>query len=183
VAAAFAHLCARCAVAAAAIGDRRRGAGLLAALLVRPRSGITISGPGATFTATTIQVYVLGAVATPGVYTLPPDARVHDAIAAAGGATREANLTSVSLAAQMRDGQSIYVPHTGETIPLLLGGKLNLNSTSAQDLRNALGIRLTIAKRIVAYRAAHGPFSAVNQLLLVPISRSEYDRMKDLVTV
>jgi competence protein ComEA len=125
----------------------------------------------------------MGAIATPGVYTLPPDACVHDAIAAAGGATREADLTRVNLAEPLRDGASVDVPCAGETILVWLAGKVNLNSASEQDLRYALSISLTIAKRIVAYRDAHGPFTAVSQLLLVPISRSEYDRIKDLVTV
>jgi DNA uptake protein ComE-like DNA-binding protein len=47
----------------------------------------------------------------------------------------------------------------------------------------ALGITLTTARKIVAYRTAHGDFTAVSQLLLVPISRTVYDRIKDLVTV
>jgi competence protein ComEA len=71
----------------------------------------------------------------------------------------------------------------GETVPLTLGGKLDINVASADDLHNALGVSLTIARRIVAYRVAHGSFTAISQLLLVPITRSEYDKVKDLVTV
>ena len=63
------------------------------------------------------------------------------------------------------------------------GGKLDINRANAEQMHDALGISLTIARRIVAYRATHGSFTAVSQLLLVPISRATYDRMKDLVTV
>jgi competence protein ComEA len=81
------------------------------------------------------------------------------------------------------DGQEIYVPQMGETIPLTLGGKIDINVASASDLHHALGIQLAIANRIVAYRAAHGSFTAISQLLLVPISLSEYNKIKALVTV
>lgn len=144
---------------------------------------ITITGPGVPSEAAQIQAYVLGAVSSPGVYALAPDARVHDLIAAGGGATSDADLTRVALAAALSDGQTVYVPHIGETVPLLLGGKLNLNSADDLQLHAALGISLDIARRIVAYRAAHGQFTAVSQLLLVPVSRATYDNIKDLVIV
>jgi competence protein ComEA len=146
------------------------------------RSPVTITGPGVT-PHNTIQAYVLGAVRTPGVYVLPDGARVHDLIAAAGGALTTADLTRVDLAALVSDGQSVYVPAVGEVVPIELGGKLDLNTASADDLHHALGLSLTIARRIIAYRAAHGSFASVSQLLLVPISRATYDRIKDLVTV
>lgn len=144
-------------------------------------STLTISGPGVD--STTISAYILGAVSSPGVYTLASGARVEDLVAAAGGAETDADLARVDLAARVADGQEVYVPRLGETVPLMLGGKLDINVASADDLHHALGISLPIARRIVTYRAAHGSFTAVSQLLLVPISRDEYDKIKDLVTV
>jgi competence protein ComEA len=156
--------------------------GHLPDLLRQPETRVSISGPGAGG-AVRIQAYILGAVRTPGVYSLPQGARVHDLVAAAGGALQAADLTRVDLAAPVNDGQSVYVPVVGEVVPLVRGGRINLNSASEYDLHNALGISLTTARKIVAYRAAHGNFTAVSQLLLVPISRSIFDRIKDLVTV
>ncbi len=144
---------------------------------------IIITGPGVPGDTSQIQAYALGAVVHPGVYALAPDARVHDLIAAGGGATGDADLSRVALAASLSDGQTIYVPHIGETVPVLLGGKLDLNTADEQTLHSALGISLDLARRIVAYRAAHGQFTAVSQLLLVPISRTTYDHIKDLVSV
>ncbi|HEX8728602.1 MAG TPA: SLBB domain-containing protein [Ktedonobacterales bacterium] len=149
---------------------------------LQPRPSIAITGPGVGSNAQ-IQAYVLGAVRTPGVYTLPQGSRVHDLIAAAGGALTTADLSRVNLAAVLADGQSIYVPLTGEDIPFERGGKVDINVATAQQMHNALGITLTTARHIVAYRAAHGDFTAVSQLLLVPVSRDIYDRIKDLVTV
>ncbi len=150
--------------------------------LVQTRSAVTISGPGVG-PNTTIQAYVLGAVRHPGVYALPEGERVHDLITAAGGTIQGADLTRVSLASVVHDGQSVYVPMVGELVPLEVGGKINLNTASAEDLHHALGVSLTEARKIVTYRAGHGNFTAVSQLLLVPISRATYDKIKDLVTV
>jgi competence protein ComEA len=143
---------------------------------------VLISGPG-TGHATTIQAYVLGAVWVPGVYALPEGGRVRDLVAAAGGLVGDADIARVDMAALVVDGQEVYVPHVGEVVPVEVGGKLDINRASAEQMHDALGISLTIARRIVAYRASHGNFTAVSQLLLVPVSRATYDRMKDLVTV
>lgn len=146
------------------------------------RPAINVSGPGVT-SAASVTAYILGDVTAPGVYTLASGARVQALVDAAGGALADADLARVDLAAPVVDGQEIYVPQVGETIPLMLGGKVDINTASAADLHHALGIQLSTADRIVAYRVAHGPFTAISQLLLVPVSRATYDKIKALVTV
>lgn len=146
----------------------------------RAHPTVAITGPGV---SQEVEGYVLGAVLRPGVYSLHSGARVRELVEAAGGLLDNADITRVDLAGLLADGQAVYVPRLGEQIPLQLGGKLNLNVASEADLHNALGITASIARKIVAYRAAHGPFTAVSQLLLVPISQATYDRIKDLVTV
>ncbi|HEX9037329.1 MAG TPA: ComEA family DNA-binding protein [Ktedonobacterales bacterium] len=151
---------------------------------VAPQSGastLQITGPGSG--SATIAAYILGDVASPGVYSLPEGARIQDLVDAAGGAQPDADMTQVDLAARVADGQEVYVPRVGEIVPFMLGGKVDINVASADDLHHALGITLAIARRIIAYRATHGQFTAVSQLLLVPISRSEYDKIAPLVTV
>jgi DNA uptake protein ComE-like DNA-binding protein len=59
-------------------------------------------------------VYVAGAVVHPGVYALSGDARARDALAKAGGATHDADLVAVNLAAHVTDGDEIAVPRYGE---------------------------------------------------------------------
>lgn len=153
--------------------------------LPQGHAGVIITGPGATATSQAgyVHVYIVGAVQAPGEYTLPAADHVSDLIAAAGGLLVDADVTRVDMAAPVADGQELYVPRVGETMPVTLGGKVLLNQASAQDLHEALGISLSIAQHIVAYRTAHGPFTAVSQLLLVPVSRTTYDRIKDLVTI
>ncbi len=65
----------------------------------------------------TITVYVTGAVAESGkTVDLPLGSRAQDAIAAAGGATENADLQRVNLAQVLRDGDQIKVPAQGEVV-------------------------------------------------------------------
>ncbi|HCI81068.1 MAG TPA: hypothetical protein DHW02_15425 [Ktedonobacter sp.] len=74
-----------------------------------------------------IQVYVLGAIKTPGVYTLSSTARVLDLIKAAGGPLPKANLVALNMAAKLTDGEEVYVTMIGETPPTYMGGVPSLN--------------------------------------------------------
>lgn len=66
------------------------------------------------------MVDIKGAVQKPGVYQLPKDARVKDALAQAGGATKEADLRQLNLATKLQDEMAVYIPAAGEEIPLHL---------------------------------------------------------------
>ncbi|HEY0076796.1 MAG TPA: SLBB domain-containing protein, partial [Abditibacteriaceae bacterium] len=57
-----------------------------------------------------IIVHVAGAVRRPGVYTLPLDARIQDALKKAGGALPSGNPNALNLAAWAEDGSRIEVP-------------------------------------------------------------------------
>lgn len=60
-------------------------------------------------------MYVVGAVAHPGVVRVPVGERVSDALDAAGGAGGDADLTRLNLARPVVDGERVYVPRVGET--------------------------------------------------------------------
>ena len=145
--------------------------------------------------ATTTVVYVAGAVTRPGVYTLGAAARVTDAVAAAGGAGADADLDVVNLAAVVTDGERIYVPRVGETVPAVVGGAptagnttsagpVDVNSATADQLDVLPGVGPTTAAAIVAYREEHGPFQSVEQLGDVRgIGPAKLDALRGLVTV
>ncbi len=136
--------------------------------------------------AADIQAYIVGAVVHPGVYPLNSGDRVDTLLQKAGGALPDADLVRVNLAAHVTDGEEVYVPRVGEALPGGLDGggpgKVNINTASAEDMHTLLGISLTTATKIVAYRQAHGNYTAITQLLNV-MSRSTYDKIKDHITV
>lgn len=127
--------------------------------------------------AAQVVVHVAGAVARPGVYSLPPRSRVGDAVAAAGGAGPDADLDRVNLAALVADGERVYVPRRGEPAPApetpvpsaragpTASGPLDLNTATVEQLESLPGIGPTTARAIVDHRARRGRFRSVEQLL------------------
>ncbi len=114
----------------------------------------------ASVSALPLVVDVAGAVASPGVQELPGGARVRDAIGAAGGFLDGAERSSINLARPLVDGEQIYVPVAGED----RSGPVNVNAADAGALEALPGIGPVLAERIVADRAANGPFVAIDDL-------------------
>lgn len=124
-----------------------------------------------------VVVYVSGAVASPGVLTLPAHSRVIDAITAAGGATPEADLESINLARILVDGEQIRVGVVGESPPPAssaagstagTGTCVRLATATEADLQTLPGIGPALATRIISYRATHPRLSTVEELDDVP---------------
>lgn len=138
-------------------------------------------------TATTaIRVHVSGAVASPGVVELFPDAIVADAVRAAGGALRGADLASINLAGDVRAGERIVVPEI-ETKNGAVSGSvdegINLNSATAAQLEDLPGVGPVLADRIVGHRTERGPFHTVEDLLDVPgIGEAKLAQMRDSIS-
>lgn len=164
-----------------------------------PQPGSSSNNSAATTSNSMIQVYIVGAIKHPGVYTLPADARIYQLIQAAGGTLAGANLVALNLAEKLSDGQEIYVLSIGETLPagypngspgpgstttpgVASGQAVNINTASENEMRQALHISATTAQNIIAYRTQNGPYTSVDQLLNV-MSKTIYDRIKSLVTI
>jgi competence protein ComEA len=148
----------------------------------------------------TIVVSVEGAVATPGIYRLAGDARVQDALTAAGGAAANADLARVNPAAHVHDEERLVVPWRdaaqgvtampGATITAavttLPAGRtpININTASADQLEALPGIGPALAEAIVAYRDVNGLFQTVDELAEVKgISLKTVDEIRALITV
>src|SRR4051794_40005805 len=61
-----------------------------------------------------VWVHIAGAVRHPGLVRVRADARVGQAVDAAGGLTRRADLTAINLAGTIKDGQQVIVPIRGK---------------------------------------------------------------------
>ncbi|HSG78691.1 MAG TPA: helix-hairpin-helix domain-containing protein [Acidimicrobiia bacterium] len=133
-----------------------------------------------------ITVHVSGAVRRPGLIEIVPEARVADAVAAAGGATPDADLSSLNLAGPVVDGARVVVPARGSTAARPAGGEgpIRVNQATAEELERIPGVGPVLAERIVAHREAHGPFSVVEDLLDVPgIGEGKLAAIRDDVAV
>lgn len=138
-------------------------------------------------TAASIVVDVGGRVRHPGLVTLPQGARVADAIAAAGGALRPADVAAIDLAARVSDGQLLLIGVPGGVAGPAGGaasaGPIDLNSATADQLDALPGVGPVLAQRIVDWRQAHGGFRSVDDLQQVPgIGARKFSDLKALVS-
>lgn len=145
-------------------------------------------------TGANITVYVSGEVVKPGVYVLMATSRVIDALQAAGGATNQADLVVVNLAAPLVDAAQVFIPrigstprvtlprpHAGINLPIAGGsggagvgggatsaaGIVDINSATLSDLDALPGVGPSTAQAIIDYRTANGPYVSVDDLLNV----------------
>jgi competence protein ComEA len=125
--------------------------------------------------AGSVVVDVAGKVRRPGVTTLPAGSRVIDAIRKAGGARAGVDLTSLNLARILVDGEQILVgrsaaPGVAASASTQAGGVaggalVNLNTGTLEQLDGLPGVGPVTAQKILDWRAAHGAFTAVDELL------------------
>jgi competence protein ComEA len=130
-----------------------------------------------------LTVYISGAVANPGLYSLPDGSRVEAAIQAAGGFAPGAEPARINLAALLEDGQQIDVPGVVDTSHIS-AGRVNINTATASELDALPGIGPTTAQAIVDYRLQHGSFQFIQDIQNVPgIGPATYDRIKDYIMI
>jgi competence protein ComEA len=133
------------------------------------------------------------------VVLLPPGARVADALAAAGGYSRQADLNAaaagLNLAALLTDGAQVYVPIVGAPTTggsgtggggTTSGGGgstlVNVNTAKPEELEALPGIGPVTVQKIVAARAQQ-PFATVDEMVeREVIDRGQLEDIRDLVT-
>ena len=138
----------------------------------------------------TLMVDVAGAVVNPGVYSLPLNSRVVEAIKAAGGLKKGADTSDINQARILKDGEQIYVYPAATAFsrstgtPVRKNGPIMINRATAKDFESLDGIGPVLANRIVTYRKSNGPFTAVEDLLKVQgIGQSKFAQFKEKLRV
>ena len=137
-----------------------------------------------------LMVDVAGAVVNPGVYSLPLNSRVVEAIKAAGGLKKGADTSDINQARILKDGEQIYVYPAATAFsrsagaPVRKNGPIMINRATVKDFESLDGIGPVLASRIVAYRKINGPFTAVEDLLKVQgIGQSKFAQFKEKLRV
>lgn len=128
--------------------------------------------------AAEVTVDVTGKVRRPGIVVLDVGARVVDAVAAAGGARRGVDLSSLNLARVLVDGEQIVVGAPAPAsapgavlapgaAPGAVGAPVNLNTATQAELESLPDVGPVTAQAILAWRDEHGRFTSVDELLEV----------------
>jgi competence protein ComEA len=166
-------------------------------VLQPPPTPAPTATPLPTATPAPIVVFVSGAVAAPGLYPLPADARVGDAINVAGGLLADA-VASINQAERLWDGAQVHVPAVEEvsTAPQpsagvsgaapaqvastsSQSGRININTASVDQLTSLPGIGPAKAAAIVEGR----PYTSVDDLDRVSgIGAKTIEQLRDLIT-
>ncbi len=165
-----------------------------AVLQVPRRPALQVVSPAMPPSPPSIKVHVAGAVQSPGVYQLAADARVEDALKAAGGPSSGADVSSLNLAAPLKDGQQMAVPQIGAVAPApppaaasapsVQSSKLDLNRASRAELEALPGIGPVTAQKLLDYKAKQGRFASVEELKDQKlVNASTYEKIRDLVEV
>ena len=116
------------------------------------------------------EVYISGAVANPGIYSLKEDDTIQ-ALLSDTGVEPNADLSHIK----------IYLPREGEKQS---PQKIDINRAEAWLLEALPGIGETRAQAIVDYRNKNGPFKRIEDLLRVKgIGEETFNKIKDYITV
>jgi competence protein ComEA len=171
--------------------------------------GLGGGAPGAPEGPEKVTVDAAGAVAHPGVYTVPAGSRVADVVAAAGGPAPDADPDQLNLAAKVGDADRVYMPRKGEMLAgsgsgpapaagnpgagnpaaggpgAKAGGQVvDLNSATPEQLDALPGVGPSLAQAIVTYRTRHVRFRSVEELDQVPgIGPAKLATLRPLVRV
>jgi len=172
--------------------------------IVNRASDISENNPVMQIEIPPVIIHIAGAVKNPGVYQLKSTDRIVDAVKIAGGATEEANLDLINLAALLKDGQKIIVPYktysgTGEEIntntynyvesvysssSVSTSAKININTANANMLQTLPGIGPVLSERIIEYRNQNGLFGVIDDIKDVSgIAEKKFEGIKDLICV
>lgn len=136
-----------------------------------------------------LLVHVAGEVKKPGVYPVIEGSRVIDAISAAGGARKGVDLSSINLARKVVDGEQIYLGEKKSEKQARGEGKsftgtVFVNRASVSQFDSLSGIGPVLARRIVDYRSANGPFVDIADLQKVPgIGEKIFERIKSRLSL
>lgn len=152
----------------------------------------------------TVFVHVCGAVENPGVYELAGDARVYQAVEAAGGFLPEACEEYVNQAGALTDGTRLYILTEDEVRELSQAGKdtlteelllqsdsetdpadglVNINTASMEELCTLPGIGEGKARHIISYRESTGKFEQIEDIMKVEgIKEGLFGKIRDLIT-
>ena len=153
-----------------------------------------------------MMVYVAGEVVRPGLYYLPRQARVYQALQAAGGFTPQADQQALNLAQVLKDGQQVLVrvkPVPPPTLPPAPGVRhsaevppapaaketsadvqfpLSLNTATAEQLLALPGVGEATAQRILQYRQQYGGFKRAEELMLIEgIGPAKFEQLQPYV--
>ena len=158
-----------------------------------------------------IKIYIRGEINSPGLYEIGADIRLCEFIDIAGGATENADLERLNLAAILTDGTTVEIPAVGSEKSVdpmiaqtnqaiyqagtsasqitpasdkITSGSININTASATELMRLPGVGQATADKIISYRQSSGGFMSIEEIMNVSgIGEKKFEAMKPFLAV
>lgn len=150
-----------------------------------------------------VYIYLCGAVALPGVYSLWEGSRLYEAVELAGGLTGDADENCLNMARQIVDGEQVRILTLDEAAALRemgayqypaeanassessqRSGLVNINTATAEELTSVSGIGASRAQAIIDYREQNGRFGSIEDIKNVDgIKDGLFSKIKDKITI
>ena len=137
-------------------------------------------------TQDSIFVFVCGAVRNAGVYELPVESRVFEAVRAAGGFSEDAAVSHINQAEVLEDETRLYIPTMNEVTEeqSVDDGKVNINTAAREELMTLPGVGEAKAALIIQYREENGSFQKVEDIMNISgIKEGLFGKIKDYIKV
>lgn len=156
-----------------------------------------------------MYIYLSGAIKNPGVYEVGENDRLFSVIEKSGG-YQDANEKCLNLSEKLVDQEAIYVPGKNEDclsgtsshslvkesdsnseedgksreVQGKANGKININTSTKEELQKLSGIGEKKADDIIKYREDSGKFKNIEEIINVQgIGQSTYEKIQNEITV
>lgn len=150
-----------------------------------------------------ISIYISGAVNSPGVVELKINDRLMEGVKLCDGLTDEADTNRINLAMKVKDEGHYIIPKEGEAIALNDSNeniesdnkdgnnstedenkKININSSSKEELDSLPGVGEVTAQKILDYREENKEFKSIDEIKNVKgIGENKFNDLKDYICI
>ena len=141
----------------------------------------------------TIVVEIKGEVINPDVYTLSEGSIIKDLIEMAGGLTKEADISNINRAKEIKNHELIIIRNindinleveaeNNEVNEEIDDGKISINDSDINKLKEIPGIGEVKANSIISYREKNNGFKSIDELKNVDgIGEKTFEKIKDSI--
>ena len=142
-----------------------------------------------------IDIYIVGEINNPGIYSIKKGSILNDLVEMAGGLTQNTDAQSINLAYRLDKNMMIRVRETSMLIhddtqgitvndESMIDVMVNINTADSAGLSRLPGIGDATARAIIEYRTQVGEFETIYDIMKVPgIKDAKFEAIRDFITV